>query len=302
MSSSLSGIVFNIQRFSLDDGDGIRTCVFLKGCPLHCLWCHNVESQCYKRELSFDSKSCIGCRSCELVCSPKCHVFDESGYHLFERAKCTMCGECVKNCPTNALEYVGNVYTVEELLEIVIKDKAYYNKNGGVTLSGGEPMAQYDFTYSLLKALKNNNINTAIETSGFADTDRLTSLLEFCDLFLFDCKASEEDHQMLTGAEDKLIIKNLNALCKKGANVVLRCPMVKGGNLSESYIEKIICIGKMNPEIRRIELLPYHKSGLKKTERLGYVSQKAFETPSRAELNCIKETITANTDIQVIVR
>lgn len=280
------GMIFNIQRFSLHDGDGIRTCVFLKGCPLSCAWCHNIESQSFLSEIAYYDNLCIYCSMCEKVCLPKCHRVCSNG-HIFKRDNCIKCGKCADVCPANAMNMVGKSVTCEEVINEVLKDVNFYGKDGGITITGGEPLAQPEFTYALAYLSKKNGLTVDIETSGFGSKSDFEKLIQVCDCFLFDCKASHEDHLRLVGVDDKVILENLKFLCENGASVILRCPIVKGGNLNDEYIKKIKRLKSMYKNILGVELLPYHSTGYEKSKRLGIENQQLFETPNDDDLKKI---------------
>ena len=190
----ISGEIFSIQRFCTDDGPGIRTTVFVKGCPLRCIWCHNPESQAKRNEITYNAEKCVGCGRCAEACPQKCHSFGEK--HAFDKSKCIGCGECAKVCPTKALELFGKSITVDEAFEEVARDKVFYETSGGgVTVSGGEPLFQPEFTAELLKRCKENGIHTAIETSGFADEKALLRVIMYCDLI---CSISKKPMNRFT--------------------------------------------------------------------------------------------------------
>lgn len=286
-----TGCVFSLQRFSTDDGGGIRTCVFLKGCPLRCLWCHNAEGISPSPELAVHESACIGCGTCAAVC-PTGAVTVENGRVRLDRKKCAVCGTCAAACPTDALKQMGKQMTVEEVLETVRRDRPFYGKTGGMTITGGEPMAQAAFAIALAKAARAEGISVAMETSGFGKTEDFKALLPFCDLFLFDCKASSERHSALTGATDELILKNLDVLCQSGASVVLRCPLVIGANADDSFTEKIVFLSQKYPSIHRVQLMPYHKTGASKAVTLGKKCQPIFDTPDESTLSALAQRIT----------
>ncbi len=289
-----TGIVFNIQRFSLNDGEGIRTGVFLKGCPLRCVWCHNPESQKKEPEIAFHPAKCIGCGACRVVCRNACHT--ESG---FFRADCTRCGACTEACPSNALEQIGKGMTVEEVLAKVLRDRPFYQTNGGMTVTGGEPMAQFAFTLALCKAAKETGIHVVIETSGYAETQHYLELLPYVDCFYYDCKADSELHRSLIGVDDTRILCNLDALMMRGASVVLRCPIVPGANLTEAYLLKLEALADRYPTLSGISLLPYHKYGTTKPLSLGGEVQPIFTEPGAEQMKAIQASLQRKTDIPI---
>jgi len=285
-----TGCVFNVQRFSTDDGGGIRTCVFLKGCPLRCAWCHNAEGLSFAPELAFYEKNCIGYGFCVTVCSHGALSLQDNAVSV-DRKNCVSCGKCADICPSGALVKIGKYMTVDEVMKTVLRDRPFYKNGGGVTITGGEPLAQAKFARSLAKAAKREGISVTIETSGFGKTEDVLSLVPFCDLFLFDCKASSMEHEMLTGVTDELILRNLYAICQAGASVILRCPVVGGANLNENFTKKIIMISKNEEAIKEIQLMPYHATGIEKSTLLGKLSQKRYERPSEADLSCMAQEI-----------
>jgi pyruvate formate lyase activating enzyme len=264
------GIVFDIQRFSLHDGPGIRTSVFLKGCPLRCLWCHNPESQSFKTELSFKSEKCVHCRVCESVCPSGVHSFHENS-HRIDFSKCASCGLCVQNCCFDALKLYGKVMSVTEIINEASKDIKYYeNSGGGITITGGEPLSQPEFTFEILKESKEKGIHTCIETSGYTPKNIVEKILPHVDLFLFDYKATgSEKHLELTGVSNGLILENLDYICRKGAKIILRCPLIPGINDSADHLEAIANLSARYACLIGIEILPYHDMGRGKWRELG---------------------------------
>lgn len=260
--------VFNIQKFSLNDGPGIRTTVFLKGCMLKCIWCHNPESQAFKPQLMLHEEKCIGCGKCEKLCSKNLHCFD--GEHTIDRDNCIACGECANEC-VGALEIVGRDCSVSEVIDEVMKDKVFYdNSHGGITLSGGEPLAQFDATLALLRAAKEKGIHTCIETCGYAEWEKVKELLPYTDLFLWDCKETNSDlHMEYTGVSNDLILENLNKLSESGAEIILRCPIIPGKNDREDHFEKIGMLSEKLKSVKWVEILPYHPLGKGKNRSLG---------------------------------
>ncbi|MGY3723851.1 pyruvate formate lyase activating enzyme [Granulicatella balaenopterae] len=267
--------VFNIQKYSLYDGPGVRTIVFLKGCPLRCKWCANPESLERKIEVMCQDSLCDNCGLCVDACPLGIHVVDENGQHQVRRdINCNGCKKCVQACPKRALHIVGETKTISELLDIIHEDDAFYDMSGGgVTLSGGECTSQPQAAYALLKACKEDGLNTAIETCGYARMDRIVKIAEYVDLFLFDLKHMDPvKHNELTGVSNEKILANLKELLRLGYNVKVRMPMLKLINDSEEEINAIIDFllpYKDLPNFKGIDLLPYHKLGVNKYAQLG---------------------------------
>ncbi len=264
------GMVFDIQKFSIHDGPGIRTTVFLKGCSFHCLWCHNPESIEKETEISYISDRCLICGRCVEACPRGCHTIDKNG-HRFRRDECTRCGACVGVCYAGALEMTGEIMTVDEVMEDVLKDVPFYETSGGgMTLSGGEPMIQYDFAAELLKAAKANCLHTCLETNGGAPFAHYLAILELVDLFLYDFKESEpERHKRFTGASLDRIVANLRELDKRGASTVLRCPIIPGVNDRNDHFRAIADLAESLDHVIEINLMPYHPLGRSKSARIG---------------------------------
>ena len=262
--------VFNIQRFSLNDGPGIRTVVFVKGCPLSCLWCHNPESKSRERSLLYDKKACILCGGCAAACPSGCHTL-EDGVHIMLRSECSVCGKCADACPSTALEICGSEMSAEQALAEVKKDSIFYETSGGgVTVSGGEPLYSFDFTYELLSLARASGLHTAMETSGFAPEERIRKAAEVCDLFLYDYKETDPDlHREFCGVDNRLILSNLRLLDSLGARVILRCPIIPGKNDREEHFDGIGAISRELSCIEAVEVEPYHPLGESKADSLG---------------------------------
>jgi len=265
-----TGLVFDIQKFSIHDGPGIRTTVFLKGCPLRCVWCHNPESKEMGIELSFLPEKCIGCGYCFRVCPNGCHVM-QGNRHVLLRDRCEACGKCTEECYSQALELVGREMSVEEVVAEVLKDKPFYDTSGGgMTLSGGEPLAQFSFTESLLKRAKDEGLHTCIETSGQGKTEHLRALIPLVDIFLYDYKATDlEVHREFVGTDNRLILENLKMLDDEEVEIFLRCPMIPGINADEKHLQGIADVANRYPGIKQIDILPYHPLGISKSEKIG---------------------------------
>jgi glycyl-radical enzyme activating protein len=268
------GRVFDIQRFSVHDGPGIRTTVFLKGCPLRCLWCHNPEGISAGPAVSFLPEKCMACGECARVCTHGAHRLEpspDSGItHVYNREACEKCGECTEFCDSGSLEFVGRPMTVDDVMKEVSQDKTFYAASGGMTISGGEPLAQIDFTVALLRAAQEQGIHTCVETSGFASWERFRLMLPLVDLFLFDCKETDaQRHQDFTGQSNVLILENLRSLHAAGANVQLQCPVVHGFNDREDHFQGIASLARSLPHLAGVQLLPYHPLGESKLRRFG---------------------------------
>lgn len=280
--------VADIQRFCMHDGPGVRTTVFLKGCPLRCKWCHNPETQSSEKELLFFSRKCIGCKTC-MSCENNAHVF--TSRHTIDRLKCNACGICAENCPTGALEISGKDYSTEELISIVEKDAAFYGNVGGVTISGGEPFFQGEKTLSFLKKCKEKGFNTAVETCGYCSDCILKQAVYFTDLFLWDIKDTDSDrHQKYTGISNEQIITNLFLSDSLRAKTLIRCILVNGVNTDFEHYKKISDIFAKLHCCQGIEVIPYHSFGGSKSIALGKRnSGKDNWIPSREQIDFAKD-------------
>ncbi len=293
--------LFNIQKFCINDGPGIRTTVFFKGCPLRCVWCHNPESKSVRQEIFYDTEKCIHCGRCVEVCEKGCHRI-ENGVHTFDRTTCVACGKCASVCMTEALEAVGKTSTTDEVLSEVMKDEAFYqNSGGGLTLSGGEPMLQYAGALELLQKAKKQGLHTCMETCGFADTEKYIEIAKFVDIFLFDYKLTDPVlHEKYTGVPNTKILENLKALDHQGAKIILRCPIIPTINDTEAHFKGIAATAEALTNILEIHIEPYHPLGSGKAARLG--REYALESLSFPEKETVEEwiqTIQAQTRIPV---
>jgi len=251
------GNVLEIKRFAVHDGPGIRSTLFLKGCPLHCLWCHNPESLASRPQLACYAHKCINCGECAAVCPTGAHSMVD-GRHVFDRAKCRACGKCEAVCLGKALRLYGTRMTVEEAVNLLLEDRDFFGVDGGVTLSGGEPLVQPEFCFELLTALKREGINTAVDTCGDVEWDVFAKILPVTDHFLFDFKQADSAlHRKLTGRGNERILANLQRLSDAGAWIEIRIPLVPGCNDSEVDLRAVGAIlGKLR--IERVKILPYH--------------------------------------------
>lgn len=277
-----AGLVFNLQKFSLHDGPGIRTTVFLQGCPLRCGWCSNPESQNATPQLLWDSAKCLACLHCITAC-PKAVLTRREG-RIVPGNGCVGCGACVRECPGKALELPCRRMAVPEVLAACLQDRAFYEgSGGGVTLSGGEPLFQPDFCLSLLEALQGEGLHTALETTGFVPPELFQRAAAFTDLFLFDLKHGEEEaHRRGTGVSNRLILENLAWAAESGKEVLPRIPVIPGFNDrpadAESFCRRLRAAG-----LSRAQLLPFHQFGEKKYEQLGRDYAYAAAQPLRKE-------------------
>lgn len=263
-----AGIVMNIQKYSIHDGPGIRTTVFLKGCPLNCWWCHNPESQKSNPEIMFFKEKCKSCGLCLKMCPQKAIEFVD-GYPVTNEGKCNLCGKCTDFCTSNAREIIGKEMTVKDLMKEIIKDEAFYDEsNGGVTFSGGEPLMHADYLNDILRACKNRGIHTTIDTSGYTDWSQFEKIIDNTDLFLFDIKHMDnEKHFKYMGVGNTVILENLKKLSERGSNIYIRMPIIAGVNDDDKNIDAAVdFISKLN--IIHVNLLPYHKMGMDKYVRL----------------------------------
>ncbi len=265
---NLTGTVFDIQRFSLHDGPGIRTIVFLKGCPLSCKWCSNPESQNKKPVIMYKKDDCLHCGRCIKVC--KQGAIDPKNPHYIDRDKCIGCGECANACPAGALVLKGKTMTVAQLIKELKKDATTFRRSGGgVTLSGGEPLVQHEFSATLLKACKAQGWNTAIETTGLGTEEAIEQVIPYVDTVLMDIKNIDPElHKKFTGVTNEIILKNAPRITRI-SNTVIRVPVIPGFNYSVESIGAIAEFAKTLTGVRTIHLLPYHTFGENKYDLLG---------------------------------
>jgi pyruvate formate lyase activating enzyme len=264
-------MVFDLQRFALHDGPGIRTTVFLKGCPLDCLWCHNPESKKSSPQLGFLEKNCTDCGRCQEVCQYSVHRVSKTQHHEIDFSGCVQCGLCVDACPGHALKIFGKRMTSEEILQTVMKDWDFYQRScGGLTVSGGEPMLQFDALLNLLKKAKEKGLHICLDTSGRASQEKYRAVAEFVDVFLFDYKITDvKEHKRYTGVDNHLILKNLDYLCRYGSRIYLRCPIIPGINDNEKHYRSIAGLSHKYEAIEQVNLMMYHNMAKGKAAQIG---------------------------------
>lgn len=282
--SAVTGQVFNIQHFSTEDGPGIRTTVFLQGCPLRCIWCANPESQGAVPVLARRDVLCVGCGCCVRSC-PRGALTAEDGTIRIDREKCGSCGSCVQACPSHAMFFYGERRDIDSVWQEVLRDCGYYTgSGGGVTCSGGECMLQPDFVGELFRRCREAGIHTALDTCGHFPSENLGSVLPFTDLVLYDLKAAgSEKHRRLTGVGNELILENLRLILKTNTSVYIRIPLIPGYNDSPDDLKTTARLIKSLDNSLHIDLLPYHRFGTAKYEMLGLPYAAADVLPPSAE-------------------
>jgi len=280
----IKGTVFDIKKFSIHDGPGIRTTVFFKGCPLSCWWCHNPESQALEPELVFRESRCIRCGACEAVCAQGAISWDGDVVST-DGEHCTLCGDCVEVCYAEAREIAGQEMTVAQVMTEIERDVPFYDESGGgVTFSGGEPLFQLDFLRALLRACKEKEIHTALDTCGFAPWETLDDIREYVDLFLYDLKLIDDaKHRKFTGVSNELILRNLQMLSERGHDIFLRVPIVPGINDDDGNIRQTGTFAAALPHLNRVDILPYHHAAVEKYKRLNKVYGLPEIRPSSEE-------------------
>jgi pyruvate formate lyase activating enzyme len=283
---NVTGHIYDIQGYAVHDGPGIRTTVYTKGCPLHCLWCHSPESQHHEFELGYLPLKCIGTELCQNACINACpeaalsrdeavQALDGSGSiqkAKIDREKCTSCLKCAGACITKALYSAGWDTTVDEVYDRVMKDRGFFQNGGGITISGGEAMAQFEFTYNLAKRLKDSGIHICLDTTGFAATKLFEEIMPYIDLYLYDIKHMDTAmHKKLTGVGNELILSNARFLAEHGGALQIRVPVIPKLTDKETNLRQTaeFCVS-LGEAVKLVQLLPYHKAGRMKYDRLGW--------------------------------
>lgn len=289
----VKGRLFDIKRYAIHDGPGIRTTVFLKGCPLMCPWCHNPEGVEPGVQLMWWEGRCLGCRVCEEACPVGAISFSDEGLAV-DDGRCDACGKCAAACYPHALETVGREVSVEETMLEIEKDRVFYDQSGGgATFSGGEPLMQPQFLKEVLKECKSRGIHTAVDTSGYVEPEILSSLMTDVDLFLYDIKIMDDEvHRRVTGASNRVTLKNLEMLAEHRAAVAVRLSIIPGVTDSAENIDDVGAFVSSLGSVRDVHVLPYHRVGVEKAGRLrGSKKPPVYATPSAEEVQQICECL-----------
>ncbi|MFC1847642.1 glycyl-radical enzyme activating protein [Chloroflexota bacterium] len=294
-TTKVTGNVYNIQRFSIQDGPGIRTTVFLKGCPLRCVWCSNPESHKLLPEVAHRDSLCTGCRRCLEVCSEEAiSVASSDGAFAvkIDREKCTNCGKCIGACIAGALKFYGQCMSVDEVFDEIKRDSLFYsNSGGGITIGGGEPLMQADFVTELFHRCRRIGIHTTLDTSGYASVSALEKVVAETDLVLYDLKLmSSKQHKQFTGKDNKVILRNAHLVIAKGVPMIIRIPLIPGINDSKENLgETASFVSELDNKLHT-DLLPYHRFGESKYKMLdSYYELNGFKSPSREQVQIALE-------------
>ena len=288
----MEGMIFDIKKFAVHDGPGIRTTIFMKGCPLRCKWCHNPESLDPKPQIVFFENKCIGCGRCFEACKTGALRLEKGDVRVYERDKCAICGDCAEACYAEAQVKEGRAITVEEAVEEIEKDRPFYeNSGGGMTVSGGEPMLQYEFVLALLRECKRRGLHTALDTCAHCPWAQLKSLIPFLDLILLDMKEMDlERHRQFTDVGNRVILDNARRLAGEPVRLMIRIPVIPDFNDTVENMSAAAQFFKDFPNIDYVELLPYHRLGESKYERLELTYEaKGTDPPEKKHLEELME-------------
>lgn len=281
----MENLVFDIKRYAINDGPGIRVTVFLKGCPLSCEWCHNPEGMSKKREKLYTASKCIGCKQCVDVCEQNVCILTPEGI-VTDKEACILCGKCAEVCPTKATEISGEAMSVEDLMKIIRRETLIMDQSeGGVTFSGGEPLMHNRYLLEILEACGREGIHRCVDTTGFANTEVLLKVASKTDHFLYDLKMMDSDkHKKYTGVPNEKILENLKVLSANGTSFDIRIPLIGGVNDDEENIQQTaVFITTLKSKPNRIQILPYHNIASKKYEKLGGVYEQGIMAEPDAE-------------------
>lgn len=299
-----SGLIYDIKRYAINDGPGIRTTVFLKGCPLHCAWCHNPEGISPSPQRVYTPSKCIGCNMCMDVCPENALTHTETGIAA-DQDRCLNCGICTAACPSTAVEIFGRRVTVADIVHEIEKDALFFDQSGGgVTFSGGEPLGQPEFLVAALDALGQVGVHRAVDTTGHAKTETLMRVAAHTDLFLYDLKHMDSQcHRQWTGVGNALILKNLRALAETGARIWIRIPLIQGVNADSGNMSQTAAFLSALPEAPiLVNLLPYHDTMAGKYEKLGQNlnETRAMSEPDTQTVDAVRELFVRN-GLEVVV-
>jgi pyruvate formate lyase activating enzyme len=295
-----TGMIFDLKRYAIHDGPGIRTAVFMKGCPLECWWCHNPEGQQAEAQLIFRENRCKAFKACLEVCPQQAISWEGKAITYWE--KCDNCGDCADVCYSGAREIIGREITIEQLMAEIERDIPFYDQSGGgVTFSGGEPMQQITFLEEALKACKEMEIHTVVDTCGYSSWENYRAILSLVDLFLYDVKLMDaEKHLLYTSAPNKLILDNLIKLSGEEANIIVRVPLIPGINDDEENLQTCASFLTSLPSLQGIELMPYHEIGVTKYQALGKIYRLERLTPPKEDHVLKAENYFLNYNLPVI--
>jgi pyruvate formate lyase activating enzyme len=267
---TVQGVLFDVKRYAIHDGPGVRTTAFFKGCPLSCDWCHNPESQSPEAELLLRPNRCVGCGECVSICPEKAVRMD-GALSRTDRERCSVCGACVSTCPADARSIVGAIWTADALADELVKDALFFDQSGGgVTCSGGEPLLQSSFCAALLHLCHQRGIQTAVDTCGHADEPALRRVADEADLFLYDLKLMDDErHRLATGASNAKVLRNAERLDRWGKRIWIRVPLIPGINDDDENLNELAAFVRTLSAVEALQVLPYHRGGEEKWKGLG---------------------------------